>query len=50
MMINNEGYKEYEEYEEYEEGCIGADGNNVYFAGKLRRMDIRPTKMQSELW
>jgi hypothetical protein len=32
MMINNEGY---EKYEEYEEGCIVADGNNVYFAGKL---------------
>jgi len=47
MMINNE---DYEEYEEYEEGCIVADGNNVYFAGKLRRMDIRPTNIQSKLW
>lgn len=50
MMINNEGYEEYEEYEECEEGCIVADGNNVYFAGKLRRMDIRPINIQSELW
>jgi hypothetical protein len=47
MMINNEGY---EEYEEYEERCIVADGNNLYFAGKLRRMDIRPTNIQSKLW
>jgi hypothetical protein len=46
MMINNE---DYEEYEEYEEGCIVADGNNVYFAGKLRRMDIIPTNNQSKL-
>lgn len=46
MMINNE---DYEEYEEYEEGCIVADGNNVYFAGKLRRMDIRPINIQSKL-
>jgi hypothetical protein len=45
MMINNEGYEEYEENEEYEEGCIVADGNNVYFAGKLRRMDIGPTRI-----
>jgi hypothetical protein len=50
MMINNEGYEEYEENEECEEGCIVADGNNVYFAGKLRRMDIRPINIQSELW
>ena len=47
MMINNE---DYEEYEEYEEGWIVAHGNNVYFAGKLRRMDIRPINIQSELW
>ena len=47
MMINNEGY---EEYEEYEEGCIVEDGNNLDFAGKLRRMDIRPTNIQSKLW
>ena len=46
MMINNED----QEYEEYEEGCIVADGNNVYFAAKLRRMDIRPTNIHSKLW
>jgi hypothetical protein len=49
MMINNEGYEEYEENEECEEGCIVADGNNVYSAGKLGRMDIRPTNIQSKL-
>ena len=41
MMINNEDYEEYEENEECEKGCIVADGNIVYFAEKLRRMDIR---------
>ena len=49
MMINNEDYEEYEENEECEEGCIVADGNIVYFAEKLRRMDIRPTNIQSKL-